>query len=203
MADLQTTIKTLVTDLIARSESFTALDVSNEVKKQFPAARHREISPIVRDLYNNGEMGLYERTQIQVSTANGPENAYLYHPVEDTWDLDTKYDGQKRAQSATIPQTPVVAPTEQKDEYGKLFGAVVADTLPTSTTPTSEQLRAEMAALSAEEKKDTPIVAAPLPPEVKAAMEEVKVMRAQQKKEAEELPPSIWSTLFSFGRKKR
>lgn len=189
--DLEATVKTLVATLIARGELFTALDVSNEVKKQAPTIRHRDVSPIVRDLYDNGDMGLYERTRIEVSTPNGPERAYLYHPVENTWDLDAKYNDQKRAQTATIPQVPVSSP-----DHGQLFGKVVADITP--------EIRAEVAAVAVEEKKDVPIVPGhtPLPDDVKAAMAEVKVMRAEQKKQAEELPPSIWSSLFSFMRRK-
>lgn len=204
MADifLEAAVKTVVTDLITRSVPFTALDVSNEVKKNSPAVRHRDVSPIVRELYRSGDMGLYERTQIDVETASGPEKAYLYHPVEDTWDLDAKYDNAKRAQSATIPRTPIIGvATDTPGVFSAPMPPPPADIAEREKFLTPP--RAEVASALAE-TKDVPITAhAPLPPEVKDAMAEVKTMRAQQKKDAEALPPSIWSTLFSFGRKKK
>src|SRR5262249_33903333 len=36
---------------------FTALDVSNQVKQSLPGVRHREVAPIVRDLFDDGVMG--------------------------------------------------------------------------------------------------------------------------------------------------
>ncbi len=103
-------VKELVSAKILRSELFTALDISNEIKEslkndsRFPNVRHRDISPIVRTMFNNFEMADYSCTAVQVTLANGDTSeANLYHAVEDTWDLDTKYDNSKRAQKAKPP----------------------------------------------------------------------------------------------------
>lgn len=104
MADdnLEAVVKTVVAGFIAKSEPFTAIDVSNAVKESLPKTRHREVSPIVRSAYASGDMGNYERTTIKVKLAdNSDANTYLYHPLEDTWDLDSKYGDTKRAQTAT------------------------------------------------------------------------------------------------------
>lgn len=112
MADnLETAVKIVVTGMIAKSELFTALDVSNKVKETFPDARHRDIAPIVRKLYTDAEMGDYERTTIQVKLLDGSTpDAHLYHPVGDTWDLDTKYDDARRTQTARVPSRYVPPP---------------------------------------------------------------------------------------------
>ena len=45
----------------AQGALFTALDVSNAVKGTLPDIRHREVAPIVRDLYERGAMGDYRQ----------------------------------------------------------------------------------------------------------------------------------------------
>src|SRR5882724_6794649 len=50
---------------------FTALDVSNQVKLSLPGVRHREVAPIVRDLFEDGVMGAsYLQTLIDVQLPN-------------------------------------------------------------------------------------------------------------------------------------
>lgn len=81
---------------------FTALDVSNAVKRTLPGVRHREIAPVVRDLYGRGAFGDgYTQTLIQVM-ANGtkPTEAFLYHLDEDGPDL---YGDSMRSQLAIPP----------------------------------------------------------------------------------------------------
>lgn len=81
---------------------FTALDVSNAVKQTLTDARHREISPIVRDIFERRGMGAYTQTMIDVmAQGNKPAKAYLYHLPEQS---PTLYDDAMRTQLATPPQ---------------------------------------------------------------------------------------------------
>jgi hypothetical protein len=96
---------------------FTALDVSNEVKKKMPLSRHREIRDIVRQLFNSHiEPNDYARTPIKVQLADGTNvDALLYHNLSDSWNLDNKYSAQQRSQTAVRPTvaqavTPTPAP---------------------------------------------------------------------------------------------
>lgn len=107
MADnLEAVVKTVVADFIASATPFTSLDVSNKVKESLSYARHREVAPLVRSVYNNGEMGGYERTTIEVNLATGDKtSAYLYHSTNDTWYLDSRYNLTQRSQVvAPVPK---------------------------------------------------------------------------------------------------
>lgn len=133
MADINTVVKSVIDTLIKDSKAFTAIDVSNKVKEIMPAfdddrpVRHRDISPIVRKAYTNGEMGDYDRTLIKIKKENGEaDNSYLYHALNDTWDLDVKYDDVRRAQSATPPKVAAPVPV-QNDTSQPIKVDVVAD----------------------------------------------------------------------------
>lgn len=91
---------------------FTALDVSNAVKQTLATVRHREVSPIVRDLFADGLMGeAYAQTLIDViAEGRKPAQAYLYHLSGA--DIDAGYGPEKRSQLA-IP--PVRASLEDDD----------------------------------------------------------------------------------------
>lgn len=84
---------------------FTALDVSNQVKQSLPGVRHREVSPIVRDLFEDGVMGeSYLQTLIDVQLPDGQTTqAFLYHLDGDDPD---DYAGTQR-QLRAIPPIPV------------------------------------------------------------------------------------------------
>jgi hypothetical protein len=104
MTTLQDTVQALINDWVRQGVLFTALDVSNEAKKSFPFARHREVRDIVRAAFADMQLQGYGRTPIPVSLPNGDQvEALLYHPLTDSWDLDVKYDAQKRAQTAATP----------------------------------------------------------------------------------------------------
>lgn len=102
-----------VQDFVTNNTLFTALDVSNKVKETLPFARHREVRDLVRSMFTTDiEPGNYARTPIQVTLNDGSSvEALLYHPLVDSWDLDSKYDAQKRAQTAARPVQNVPAPT--------------------------------------------------------------------------------------------
>jgi len=92
----------VVDEFTSAAMLFTALDISNSVKKTLPDARHREISPIVRDLFDRRGMGAYTQTLIDVVAAGQkPAKAYLYHLPEQSPIL---YDDAMRSQLARPPQ---------------------------------------------------------------------------------------------------
>ena len=71
----------VTTEFIAAKKLFTALDIGNELKKRGVNARQREISPIVRQQYNEGKVYAntgYARTMIPVKDGN----AFVYFPLD-------------------------------------------------------------------------------------------------------------------------
>jgi hypothetical protein len=100
---------------------FTALDISNAVKQTLPDVRHREVSPLVRELFGKGAMGDYRQDTIEVM-ANGetPTQAFLYHLPEHPVAL---YDDAMRSQLA-IP--PVSASTGPNDDVNITVATVEA-----------------------------------------------------------------------------
>lgn len=104
-------VRSVVQEFVRDGVLFTALDVSNKVKETLPLARHREVRDLVRMLYTSEiETAGYARTPITVTLENGDTaEALLYHSLVDSWDLDAKYDAQKRAQTAKQTVLPVSA----------------------------------------------------------------------------------------------
>lgn len=140
MHNLDDLVLDTVREFVRNGEMFTALDVSNKVKQTMPHARHREVRDVVRNVFSSEiESNGYARTPISVTLADGTTaEALLYHLLSDSWDLDAKYDAQKRAavsnhvasqpvvQAAVAPVMPVVAPTPSApatphDLWNKLF----------------------------------------------------------------------------------
>lgn len=101
----------IVDEFTAAAMLFTALDVSNAVKQTLTEARHRDISPIVRELFDRRGMGAYTQTLIDVmASGHKPVKAFLYHLPEQTTAL---YDDAMRSQLATPPQRNIPAPEAQ------------------------------------------------------------------------------------------
>jgi hypothetical protein len=115
MSNLEDTVRSVVEEFVKSNELFTALDVSNKVKLALPFARHREVREVVRGLFTSDiEPKGWARSPIAVTLPNGnQETALLYHPLADSWDLDTKYDTQKRNQAALNPAQQAVAVVTQ------------------------------------------------------------------------------------------
>lgn len=117
-SDIEITTARVVDELTGAAMLFTALDVSNAVKRSLPGVRHREVSPIVRDLFGRKAMGSYIQTEINVlAGGNKPVTALLYHLPEHSPDA---YDDTMRNQVATPPtrqtlgyDNPVVTATAQ------------------------------------------------------------------------------------------
>jgi hypothetical protein len=105
MSTVDSVVRSTIQDFVRDGVLFTALDVSNKVKESFPFARHREVRDLVRVAFTTDiEPASYARTPINVTLDDGTAaEALLYHPLVDSWDLDAKYDAQKRAQSAARP----------------------------------------------------------------------------------------------------
>ena len=105
--NLQSLISTVVADFVRDGLLFTALDVSNKVKETMPMARHREVRDAVRNAWlTDIEPNSYGRSPINVNLADGTTaEALLYHPLVDSWDLDTKYDVQQRAKTTAHAAT--------------------------------------------------------------------------------------------------
>ena len=105
-----------VVDLYTREGFlFTALDVSNSVKQTLPSVRHREVAPLVRDLFGNGAMGdVYQQTLIDVMADRKTVQAFLYHMKGAN--IAVEYAEDKRRQLA-IP--PVTASLDENEELAK------------------------------------------------------------------------------------
>lgn len=120
MSNLNVEVKNVVDDFVHKDMLFTALDVSNKVKETLPHARHSEVRDIVRDLFTDMMQSNYTRTTIQVSLNDGSTTeALLYHPLSDSWDLDAKYDQQKRCQQSNIPT--ITAPSTPRQLWSKML----------------------------------------------------------------------------------
>ena len=97
----------------AQGALFTALDVSNAVKGTLPDIRHRDVAPIVRDLYERGAMGDYLQDLIDVlADGHKPVQAYLYHLPEHEVAL---YDESMRNQLAIPPVSTSVDASGEGD----------------------------------------------------------------------------------------
>lgn len=76
-------IEQTVLDQMRAKASFTALDISNELKRERYRVQHREVAEVVREIYQSGAMGFYDydRELIPVVTEGGAKQAqaFLYH----------------------------------------------------------------------------------------------------------------------------
>jgi hypothetical protein len=124
---LDALVSEVILEFIKGDALFTALDVSNKVKETSPFVRHREVRELVRAAFAAEiEPSGYARTPIAVTLSDGSTTeALLYHPLADSWDLDSKYDAQKRGQAAS---TPIAAPPA-------VANPVVNVTVPATVTP--------------------------------------------------------------------
>lgn len=77
---LQDEVEQVVSDLVVNNKPFTALDITNAVRKAGHYARHAEVRDIVRDLFRSGGMVGYVTSDIGVSLSDGSTSvAILYH----------------------------------------------------------------------------------------------------------------------------
>lgn len=120
MSNLDDTVRSVVADFIKNGVLFTALDVSNAVKRSIPFAKHREVRDVVRSMFANDiESQGWARTPITVNLEDGTTaEALLYHPLSDSWDLDDKYDTQKRASTSFRPAAAAQATVQAASSVG-------------------------------------------------------------------------------------
>jgi hypothetical protein len=113
MKTLDDVVRDTVQQFVRDGLLFTGLDVSNKVKESISYARHSEVSDLVRlSFVSEMEPSSYAKTPINVTLRDGSvRTALLYHPLADSWDLDNKYDTQKRAQVTVKPGSAPVAAT--------------------------------------------------------------------------------------------
>lgn len=115
MSNLENTVREVIEDFIKNEVLFTALDVSNAVKLAIPFAKHREVRDVVRSVFASDiESQGWARTPITVTLGDGTTaEALLYHPLSDSWDLDSKYDAQKRVSTSARPTAQAQATVAQ------------------------------------------------------------------------------------------
>jgi|SRR5579885_3115667 hypothetical protein len=145
MSTVDSVVRSTIQDFVRDGVLFTALDVSNKVKEVLPFARHREVRDLVRAAFvTDIEPASYAKTPITVTLGDGTTaEALLYHPLVDSWDLDAKYDAQKRAQTAARPNAQsqvsatVVSPTPSPAPVSVNVVAPVATapTVPVAAAP--------------------------------------------------------------------
>ena|ERR1700722_13342490 len=145
MPTLQDLVRSTVESWVQNDTLFTALDVSNKVKENMPAARHRDVRDEVRNLFiTDIEPNGWARTPITVNLPDGnTAEALLYHPLSASWDLDIAYDNQKRAQVSFRPTPstlPVVPATVASD--GTI--TMTTSTLTATATQAAKDLWANM-----------------------------------------------------------
>lgn len=123
---MQNKIREIINDFCDNLNSFTSLDVSNAVKQEgFPDSRHRDVAPVVRQMFADGELDDfgYTRTLIDVELLSGLKTkTNLYHHVSISTDayLDRKQVAiPPKAKKVDKPQpAPVPAPTTFSFGYG-------------------------------------------------------------------------------------
>lgn len=132
---LQDLVKATVLDFMAKDTLFTALDISNAVKESMPTARHREIRDEVRALFiTDIEPAGWARESISVTLEDGsPQTAMLYYPLSSSWDLNTQYNDQKRAQVSKRPAVVAVAPSPTPVLVGS--DGTITVNVPVAATP--------------------------------------------------------------------
>lgn len=138
MSNLEDTVRSVVEDFMHNEVLFTALDVSNAVKQSMPHARHREVRDVVRSLFNTDiSVQGWDRTPITVTLPDGSTaEALLYHPLTDSWDLDNKYDTQKRAAVSVRPVAVAQATVAQAQAQAQIVATPVVP-VPVQTAPVS------------------------------------------------------------------
>ena len=136
------TVRQVVKSFMDNDTLFTALDISNEVKKALPQVRHRDVRDVVRSMFTTDlEPAGWARTDIMVTLEDGnTATALLYYPLSSSWDLDTLYNDQKRNQSSNkikfsdLRNQPVLPATVSSDGT---FAVVPATSTSVTTQPSA------------------------------------------------------------------
>lgn len=71
------TIRSVISDKIEQEGTFTAFDITMELRKRGMQVYHRDVKEMVHNMYDNGDMEDYARTLLDVGSGT---KALLYHP---------------------------------------------------------------------------------------------------------------------------
>jgi|APSaa5957512576_1039674.scaffolds.fasta_scaffold34382_2 hypothetical protein len=95
MTSIRDEVTKSVNDLTKNRRLFTAYDVTQIVRYQLDGERvsHKDVKKEVHALFDNDEMGIYERTQANVGTKVSPFVYHLTHQVPST-DYDKDWVGE-------------------------------------------------------------------------------------------------------------
>lgn len=114
-------VRHIVKDFMSKDLLFTALDISNEVKKVFSHLRHKEVRDIVRSMFDlEIQPAGWAVTDIEVTLQDSSKRwARLYYPLSASWDLEALYDDQKRSQTSSKPTPQVNPPFDPSFSFNK------------------------------------------------------------------------------------
>jgi hypothetical protein len=149
MKTLDDVVRDTIQEFVKNGLLFTGLDVSNKVKETLPFARHSEVSELVRlSFVSEIEPSGYAKTPISVTLKDGSQRtAMLYHALADSWDLDNKYDSQKRSQVVVKPASIPVPATVSANGTVMVKPAPATIPAPTPVTVAQAQARDQWAGL--------------------------------------------------------
>lgn len=178
--NLEKVVEKVVESFIDKRWPFTALDISNGVKKEdgAEAVRHRDVAPVVRNIFMAGLMtNSYEQDLIDVTLPNGDKrNAYLYHH----WSTDCD-NYTNRTQQAVAPK--VANTTKVSDKLG---GATITNVMAQKANVTAKDVKVTV-------QKDKAV--AP----VQATIPAPKVKRAQKDDHRLEVPVAWVGDMWNNG----
>ncbi|MBW3017457.1 hypothetical protein KY316_03715 [Candidatus Woesearchaeota archaeon] len=81
---LENEVRKVEAEFMREGKMFTALDVGNELKRRGVNARQRQVSPIVREHFDESVLySSFGYTRMLIPVREGREAAYLYFNVND------------------------------------------------------------------------------------------------------------------------
>jgi hypothetical protein len=125
---LEQEVGNVLKEYVAAKKQFTAVDVGNELKKKGINVRQREVSPLVRQLFSNGDVFEntgYTRTMIDVKGGN--EQSFLY------FSIDTDPTGYTQTNQEILkydPNKPMFADTQKSGTVDDKVDGTLGTTKP-------------------------------------------------------------------------
>ncbi len=104
----------VVMNFISKEKCFTALDISNEIKTKLPAVRYPDVRDVIRFIFENKQMGNYNRTLVRVALNSNytyTTEVFLYHPNTDTSYTDPKYGSALKLAKMLVSNNSAIAHT--------------------------------------------------------------------------------------------
>ncbi len=100
----ETKIRDTIKDFVNRGIMFGAYDVTKTLRGDGTKISHHDVQEVVRDMYSNGEMGIYERDTVDVGAPVKP--FIYYHPNSDLSQYDKDWVTNNPKQSVSAPVAP-------------------------------------------------------------------------------------------------